>query len=195
MATYHGASGLILLPQDTLTTSPSGLQNLTRQYACRAADAPRFRALMTKGRQEDYNGQTFYLFTVAEKTDGVIVTFSLNCYGYISQVFRAYGTELRSLSWTVPAVRPLSFSAKYLSPTVTIRYAQLAGNPLQYVDPAIPGDNVQLFEISQDGVVYAGRAFETPMVATVLSENQTNYGRVEEVELKFAGVARGIPSH
>jgi len=187
MPTYLGSSGLVLLPGDKVSTAPSGLQTLTRSYACRSNLAGSFRALFNSQREENYLGQTFFLYTFSERSDGVFTTFDLNCYSYVpGTIYTTYSTELRSVSWTVGE---RTVSGKYLAPIVSQKFCQQTGMSLNYVSPSIPSNQATLFELTVAGFVFPQATFQVQLTPTIQSETQSNYGKIEEVELKFSGIA------
>jgi hypothetical protein len=86
--TYHGTRDLIALPGRTVQTFPSGLVRVDRTYACRAADAGRFRQQFAVGSPLPFDDGTpsidgLFIFPDAQEEagDDGFVKFRVSGYG------------------------------------------------------------------------------------------------------------------
>jgi hypothetical protein len=86
--TYHGTRDLIALPGRTVQTFPSGLVRVDRTYACRAADAGRFRPQFAVGNPLPFDDGSpaidgLFIFPDAQEEvrDDGFVHFSVSGYG------------------------------------------------------------------------------------------------------------------
>jgi hypothetical protein len=86
--TYHGTRDLIALPGRSVQTFPSGLVRVDRTYACRAADAGRFRQQFAVGNPLPFDDGTpaidgMFIFPDAQEEvgDDGFIQFSVSAYG------------------------------------------------------------------------------------------------------------------
>ena len=72
--TLHGSTGLVYLPERTLSRLENGVVQITRSYACRNTSASQFRSLFDVGRtMPGESGITIlYQFTEIQRADGFI---------------------------------------------------------------------------------------------------------------------------
>lgn len=72
--TLHGSTGLVYLPERTLSRLENGVVQITRSYACRNTSASQFRSLFNVGRtMPGESGITIlYQFTEIQRADGFI---------------------------------------------------------------------------------------------------------------------------
>jgi hypothetical protein len=89
--TYHGTRDLIALPGRSVQTFPSGLVRVDRTYACRAADAGRFRQQFAVGNPLPFDDGTPSIDQMSifpepqeEQGDDGFVRFRVSAYGRVN---------------------------------------------------------------------------------------------------------------
>ena len=89
--TYHGTRDLIVLPGRSVQTFPSGLVRVDRTYACRAADAGRFRQQFAVGSPLPFDDGTPSIDQMSifpepqeERGDDGFVRFRVSAYGRVN---------------------------------------------------------------------------------------------------------------
>jgi hypothetical protein len=89
--TYHGTSNLIALPGRSVQTFPSGLVRVDRTYACKAADAGRYRQQFAIGNPLPFDDGTPSIDQMSifpepqeDRGDDGFVRFSVSAYGRVN---------------------------------------------------------------------------------------------------------------
>jgi hypothetical protein len=89
--TYHGTRDLIALPGRSVQTFPSGLVRVDRTYACRAADAGRFREQFAVGNPLPFDDGSPSIDQLSifpepqeERGDDGFVRFRVSAYGRVN---------------------------------------------------------------------------------------------------------------
>ena len=89
--TYHGTRDLIVLPGRSVQTFPSGLVRVDRTYACRAADAGRFRQQFAVGNPLPFDDgapsidqMSIFPEPQEERGEDGFVRFRVSAYGRVN---------------------------------------------------------------------------------------------------------------
>jgi hypothetical protein len=148
--TYHGTRDLIALPGRSVQTFPSGLVRVDRTYACRAADAGRFRQQFAVGNPLPFDDgapaidqMSIFPEPQEERGEDGFVRFRVSAYGRVNTTgtVQSFFEEGR---FTVN-----SFSA--LPPTTTFNtFQDLCVNEVAIVSFVAPNTNEPLDNLPRD---------------------------------------------
>jgi hypothetical protein len=150
--TYHGTRDLIALPGRSVQTYPSGLVRVDRTYACRAADAGRFRQQFAVGGPLPFDDGTpsidqLSIFPEPKEEQGSdgFVRFGVSAYGRVNtagtvQSFFEEGTfTLNASSVGAGAVGGTSQTLECVNEVAIVSYvAPNTNDPIDNLPSDIP---------------------------------------------------------
>jgi hypothetical protein len=213
--TYHGTRDLIVLPGRSVQTFPSGLVRVDRTYACRAADAGRFRQQFAVGNPLPFDDGTPSIDQMSifpepqeERGDDGFVRFRVSAYGRVNttgtvQSFFEEGfADISSTSLLPPATSSSSFKVASVNEIAIVSYvAPNTNDPIDNLPRDIPlrvyvRIEGKLIPIEKSGYVRSFTGFSNTLgeisTSTTLTINNiiedspgTVFGALKEVVYKL----------